>query len=258
MQGFPFRLERWPTQQALIEALAGHLEQHLRQRLMATIPGRPLGLATGRTMEPLYAALVQRLQAWPRQDLEVLRRGWSSFNLDEYLGLQPDDPRCYRSFMARHLGHPLQLPESTMQLPDSMATDVEAMALSYRRALEAQGGIGLQLLGLGSNGHVGFNEPPCGAELSCRAVSLSKATRTQNAVMFGGDAANVPLQAITLGLREILAADEIHLVVTGSAKAGILRRLLSCSQPDNQLPASWLLCHPQVWLWADTEALPRL
>ena len=89
-------------------------------------------------------------------------------------------------------------------------------------------------------------------------MSLSKATRTQNAVMFGGDAANVPLQAITLGLREILAADEIHLVVTGSAKAGILRRLLSCSQPDDQLPASWLHCHPQVWLWADTEALPRL
>ena len=87
MQGFPHRLEQRPTKAALIEALSSHLESKLRQRLAS--PGRckPLGLATGRTMEPLYAALVQRLSAWDPTDLAALRAGWSSFNLDEYLSL---------------------------------------------------------------------------------------------------------------------------------------------------------------------------
>ena len=86
-------------------------------------------------------------------------------------------------------------------------------------------------------------------------VKLSAATRDQNAAMFGGDASAVPARAITLGLREILAAEESHLVVTGAAKAQILRALLNASEPDVHLPASWLGRHGQVWLWADADAL---
>lgn len=256
MQGFPYRLERWPTQQVLFRALTDHLEHHLRQRLGSAGPSKPLGLATGRTMEPLYAALVQRLGAWSQSDLEMLRRGWSSFNLDEYRALPAADPRSYRSFMTHHLGQPLQLSAERLRLPDGMAVDGEDTALVYSQALQAQGGIGLQLLGLGCNGHVGFNEPPSDAECPCRVVRLSQDTRDQNSAMFGGDPAAVPLEAITLGLKEILAAHEIHLVVTGAAKAGILRRLLMTTEPDAQLPASWLWCHRQVWVWADAAALP--
>ena len=253
MEAFPLRLEHHATSQALTDALATVLEQQLRQPL-----ARPLGLATGRTMEPVYAALVHRLQRWSVADLADLRQRWCSFNLDEYCGLHRSDPRNYRQFMRRHLGEPLQLPESALQLPDGAAVDPRAAAEVYRLAVERAGGIGLQLLGLGSNGHVGFNEPPCSAAQACHPVMLSSATRLQNADFFGGDPARVPAQAITLGLREILAAEQIHLVVTGPSKADILQRLLALPAPDPALPASWLQGHPNVWLWADHAALPTV
>ncbi len=255
MHAFPFRLEQQPTQVELVDALADLLEERLRFRLHAVDAVKPLGLATGRTMEPLYAALVQRLAAWSEADLNKLRRSWSSFNLDEYLGLPVADPQGYRQFMDRHLGAPLQLPFGSMHLPEGSTTDGHAAALQYSDALKMRGGLGLQLLGLGSNGHIGFNEPPCRPHLPCRVVSLSDATRRQNAAMFGGDPARVPTQAITLGLQEILAAEEIHLVVTGAAKAKILRQVLDSAQPDERLPASWLRLHQRVWLWADAEAM---
>ena len=119
-------------------------------------------------------------------------------------------------------------------------------------------GIGLQVLGLGGNGHVGFNEPPCGPDVPCHVVTLSAETRHQNAALFGGDPTAVPEQAISLGLREILAADEIHLLVTGSGKASILRRLIRSSEPNEHLPASWLRQHDCVSIWADADALSQL
>ena len=109
-------------------------------------------------------------------------------------------------------------------------------------------------MGLGSNGHVGFNEPPCSADAPCRCIDLSPATRDQNAEAFGGDPALVPRQAITLGMADILAAQEVHLIVTGAAKAAILQRLLT-GDCDPALPASWLLRHPRVRLWVDDAAL---
>ena len=171
------------------------------------------------------------------------------------MGLAGTDPRSYRTFMDVHLGQPLQLPAAALHLPDGEATEPDVAAARYARSLHASGGIGLQLLGLGTNGHVGFNEPPCGPQQACHVVTLSEATREQNAAMFGGDAAAVPRQAITLGLAEILAAREIHLVVTGRSKAPVLARLLTMQRPDAALPASWLLDHPRVRLWADAAAL---
>lgn len=255
MHDFPFRLEQRSSQTALIGALVSYLERHLRDRVRRGTDGRPLGLATGRTMEPVYAALLRRLGAWSEADLMALRSGWSSFNLDEYRGLPAVDARSYRAFMNRRLGIPLNLPPEALRVPDGAAENGDAAAQAYRLALQDRGGIGLQLLGLGGNGHVGFNEPPSGPDLRCRVVTLSEATRQQNAPMFGGDPTAVPRQAITLGLDEILAAEEIHLVVTGSAKASILRRLLEGDAPDVSLPASWLRRHAQVWIWADADAM---
>lgn len=253
MEAFPLRLEHHPSSTALSDVLATYLEAQLRQPVL-----RPLGLATGRTMEPVYAALVQRLQRWSATELGELRQRWRSFNLDEYCGLHRSDPRNYRQFMRRHLGEPLRLPESALQLPEGAEADPSAAAEAYRLKLRRAGGIGLQLLGLGSNGHVGFNEPPSSADQACHAVMLSPATRRQNAAFFGDDPARVPAQAITLGLEEILAAEQIHLVVTGPGKADILQRLLALPAPDPALPASWLQGHPNVWLWADHAALPTV
>ena len=256
MLRFPRQLQRYDSAADCCDRLAQRLETHLRQWLsMPLALRRPLGLATGRTMEPLYAALVQRLMLWSAPDLDELRQRWSSFNLDEYLGLPTGDPRRYSTYMSRHLGEPLQLPPETLHLPSGGAADAHGAAQAYAAELNACGGVGVQLLGLGNNGHVGFNEPPTTADQSCHVVDLSDATRRQNSALFGGDPAAVPAQAITLGLQEILAADEIHLVVTGAAKADILKRLLTLPAPQQGLPASWLLNHPCVWLWADADAM---
>lgn len=233
--------------------MADHLAWRLWQQRLAT-PQQPLGLATGRTMEPLYAALVAQWRRAPEAERRSVRRSWLSFNLDEYVGLVPGDGRSFATFMQERLGGPLGLKPSQVRLPDGLAVDPAAEAGRYGASVAAAGGIGLQVLGLGLNGHVGFNEPPCPADAPCRCVALSAMTREQNAGAFGGDLGAVPTRAISLGLAEILAAREIVLVVTGSAKAAVLRRLLE-EPPSALLPASWLRGHPAVTVLADQAAL---
>ena len=217
-------------------------------------PDQPLGLATGRTMEPVYGALVKAVNALSVAEQQRLRQQWLSFNLDDYVGLAPGDAGSFAAFMARHLQQPLALGMDQVRLPAGLASDPGAEAQRYATDLACCGGLGLQLLGLGLNGHVGFNEPPCPATALCRCLELSNATREQNAGAFGGDARAVPERAITLGLAEILAAQRLLLVVTGAAKAEILARLLS-EEPSPDLPASWLQSHPNLTLVVDQAAL---
>jgi glucosamine-6-phosphate deaminase len=234
-------------------AVGSRVADRLLEALLAEEP-RPLGLATGRTMAPVYAALRQRLG-----DLEPPRRraaleSWSSFNLDEYVGLGADHPASFHAAMRRELGDPLGLTPDALRLPDGAAPDPDREARRYGAALAAAGGIGLQILGLGENGHVGFNEPPCAPGARTRCVWLQEATRRQNAAAFGGDPERVPQRSITLGLAEILAAERIVLVVTGASKAAILRRVLE-DPPQAAVPASWLLAHPDLTVIADRSAL---
>lgn len=243
------QLIRLPDPEAVAEGVAALLlEEALRPS------HRPLGLATGRTMEPVYAALARRLGALAASEAAGLRQGWCSFNLDEYVGLGPADPRSFAAEMAARLTLPLGLDPAAVHLPDGLAADPEAAAVRYSQAVTAAGGIGLQLLGLGLNGHVGFNEPPCSPESACRCVRLCGTTRRANAPAFGGDPEAVPARAITLGLREILAAERLLLVVTGAAKAAVLRRTLE-EPPCEALPASWIQRHPAVTVIADEAAL---
>ena len=238
--------------EALVDHVMVRLDWALEQERF-----KPLGLATGRTMEPFYGALVQRLAAWPAARLAELKRCWLSFNLDEYVGLPSADDRSFAAYMHKQLGRHLELAPHQLCLPDGTADDPAAEARRYTAAVQEAGGIGLQLLGLGGNGHVGFNEPPSPAGCRCRVVDLKQATRIQNAEAFGGDPDQVPKRAITLGLDEILAADEIHLIVTGAAKAEILRTALldPCSA---EVPASWLQHHSRVHLWVDDAASVHL
>ena len=236
---------------------AASVSEQVAARLLAERrfrPERPVGLATGRTMEPVYAALVRQLAQLPEAEQSRLRERWQSFNLDEYVGLPVDDPGSFQRTMRERLVLPLGLDPERVRLPDGQAGDPDTEASRYSEALEAAGGIGLQLLGLGLNGHVGFNEPPCDADVPCRCVALCETTRRANAPAFGGDPEAVPQQAITLGLRDILAARSIVLVVTGASKAEILRRLLM-EPPSPGLPASWLRRHPDVTVLADRAAL---
>ena len=239
-------------------AVADRLLEQRRAALAATRQGSkgptPLGLATGRTMEPVYAALAERWRALSAGERQTLQRDWLSFNLDEYVGLGPTDPSSFSAVMARQLVAPLGLDPSQVRLPDGRAGDPHQEASRYGAELAAAGGVDLQLLGLGLNGHVGFNEPPCTAQAACRCEPLTLTTRKQNAADFGGDAALVPAHAITLGLWEIYAASSILLVVTGAAKAAVLQRLLH-QPPSPELPASWLRGHRQFTLIADRAAL---
>ena len=227
----------------------------LGERLLR--PERPLGLATGRTMEPIYASLARRVEGLEAAERQELRQHWCSFNLDAYVGLEGADPRSFAAEMGNRLTAPLGLDPARVHLPDGRAADPHAAAETYAAQLAAAGGIGLQLLGLGLNGHVGFNEPPCSAEAPCRCVELSPATRRQNAGTFGGDPGAVPERAITLGLREILAAERLLLVVTGAAKAEVLARALQ-EPPSPELPASWIQLHPRVLVVADRAAAAHL
>ena len=236
-----------------MDAIVDDWEGQLRKRLNTVAP-RPLGLATGRTMELFYAALVRRLQQWSGSDLERLRSGWLSFNLDEYVGLSSTHANSFAFYMKQRLADPLGLLPEQLHLPDGAAAQPDLEARRYSQELQRAGGIGLQLLGLGGNGHIGFNEPPCGADAPCRCVQLCAATREQNAAAFGGVSDQVPARAITLGIAEILAAQELHLIVTGATKTEILRRVFA-NGCDPSLPASWLLSHPRVRLWVDDAAL---
>ena len=237
-----------PDAAAVAERVAQLLLEERLQR-----PGQPLGLATGRTMEPVYAALVRRFRGLAPTEQRRLRQEWLSFNLDEYVGLAAADPHAFAAFMATHLVAPLGLESGRVLLPDGLAADPAAEARSYAGRLVAAGGLGLQVLGLGLNGHVGFNEPPCSAEVTCRCVDLSASTRNANASAFGGDAAAVPGRAITLGLVEILQAQRLLLGVTGAAKGPVLQRLLV--EPSHaDLPASWLRRHAAVTLLVDQAA----
>jgi len=234
-------------------AVAAAAAERLLQARQAQ-PHRPLGLATGRTMVPVYAALRHQLGRLGSQQRRRIRADWMGFNLDEYVGLAPHDPRSFRAFMATQLQGPLGLRPEQVLLPDGLASDPQAEARRYAASLAAAGGVGLQLLGLGLNGHVGFNEPPCGAEVPSRCLTLSASTRTQNASAFGGNPEAVPAEAITLGLADILAAERILLVVIGAAKATILKRALQES-PCPEVPASWLQLHPRLEVVADRAAL---
>jgi len=253
----PAPLALWPEGWRLVKAADGaaaaeHVASLLLQERLQR-PEKPLGLATGRTMEPVYAALAAQVPELPAPERQRLQRQWLSFNLDEYVLEGASPAGSFAAAMAEHLTGPLQLAAHQVRLPDGRSADPAAEALRYRQELAAAGGIGLQLLGLGLNGHVGFNEPPCPSNAPCRCLELSATTRSQNAGAFGGDPEAVPRRAITLGLQEILAAQRLVLVVTGAAKAPILARLLA-SPPSPDLPASWLRGHPNLQLVVDHAA----
>ena len=201
--------------------------------------------------------MVEQLGALPSRERQELLAGWSSFNLDEYVGLGPSNPESFAASMERALGAPLGLAPGQLQLPDGLAPHPEREARRYGQAIAAAGGLGLQLLGLGDNGHVGFNEPPCAAAAPTRCLELDPSTRRQNAGLFAAGLAAVPERAITVGLAEILAAETVVLVVSGEAKAEVLRRSLE-EPPQPQVPASWLQGHPRLKVLVDGAAASRL
>ena len=210
-------------------------------------PNCVLGLATGATPIPLYRELIRREQAG-LMDFSRVR----SVNLDEYKGLAPDHPQSYRRFMQENLFDHISIkPENTI-VPDGLAADIPAMCEAYERKIEDWGGVDIQLLGIGHDGHIGFNEPCDHFPVRTHEVALTESTRRANARFFAGED-EVPTAAYTMGVGTVMAARRVLMIVTGGDKADILRRAF-CGPVTPWVPASILQFHPDVTLICDEAA----
>lgn len=230
--------------------------------LLDTIAKKPdavLALPTGRTPEGMYANVVSACVGKGRCFRDV-----STFNLDEYVGIPPEHPGSYFSYMKRHLFDHVDIDPEKVNIPDGLASRVriEHPELSLDEALQVEcawyeenirkaGGIDLTFLGLGRNGHIGFNEPGTAFESRTHVIRLSESTRIANADLFADG--TVPERAITMGIGTILDSRAIVLMASGSAKAAAVKTLAE-SNPDPGFPASGLKHHRDVTVLVDSAA----
>jgi glucosamine-6-phosphate deaminase len=220
-------------------------------RLLIERPASVLGLATGSSPLATYRLLV-----------EERRRGVISFAraravlLDEYVGLPPDHPEAYRSFIRRELTDDVDLPPNHLFGPDVWAADLTAACADYERLLADVGGIDVQLLGIGSDGHIGFNEPGSSLRSRTRIKTLTKATRADNARFFAS-AREVPHHVVTQGLGTISDARHAVLIACGAAKAAPIARAVE-GPVTAMCPASVLQLHPHATVVVDDAAATTL
>jgi glucosamine-6-phosphate deaminase len=219
-------------------------------RLVARKPDAVLGLPTGATPRPLYADLVRR-----HRDEGLSFARVTTFNLDEYVGVAPDDPGSFRRYMDEVLFRHVDLHPSRAHVPDGLASDVPASCAAYEAAIVAAGGLDLVLLGLGEDGHVAFNEPTSSFASRTRIKTLSAASRAANQAAFG--AAPVPSHVITMGLATILASRRCLLLATGARKAPALAAMVE-GPVAAMVPASALQLHANVTVLGDEAAAARL
>src|ERR1700722_10135968 len=178
--------------------------------LLRVKPKAVLGLATGSTPLRLYRELVRQNLDWSRI---------TTFNLDEYVGLAPEHPQSYHSFMWENFFRHINIAKRNVHIPDGRAKDIPTFCLRYERQIRAAGGIDLQVLGIGTDGHIGFNEPASSLASRTRIKTLTNRTRRDNARFFGGEA-DVPHHVITMGIGTIMEARQILLLAFGKKKAG--------------------------------------
>jgi len=214
-------------------------------------PNAVLGLPTGGTPLGMYAELAKAVRE-KRVDMGAI----TTFNLDEYCGLPASDPQSYFTFMNTNFYVPCAVAPSQTHIPNGGAPDPDAEARAYDTAIRAAGGIDLQVLGIGHNGHIGFNEPGTPPDARTHTVLLTEKTRHANARFFN-TIDDVPTRAITMGIGTILEARELLLLANGADKADILAAALQGPlTPDN--PASFLQTHPRLTVIADVTATGKL
>ncbi|WP_428909884.1 glucosamine-6-phosphate deaminase [Niallia sp. Krafla_26] len=211
-------------------------------------PKTVLGLATGGTPVGLYKELVKDHQNGGTSYKEV-----SSFNLDEYVGLSGDDPNSYRYFMDEHLFNHVDISKENTHVPLGNTEDHQQHCQDYENLLKERGGVDLQILGIGPNGHIGFNEPGTSFQSETQVVELMDSTREANARFFNS-IDEVPTHAISMGIATIMRSKEIILMVSGETKREALAQLLNGEVNEN-FPASILKNHPNVTVIADKDAV---
>lgn len=210
-----------------------------------------LGLATGGTPEGVYEQLID---IHKNQNLSF--RSVVTFNLDEYVGLVADDPNSYRYYMKKRLFSHIDLPKAHYFLPDGTSEDLLQECEDYDNLISSHGGIDLQLLGIGHNGHIGFNEPGTSFSTKTHTVQLKQQTIEANSRYFSA-LEDVPKQAITMGIESILNSKKIILLAAGKNKAAAVKRLIE-GDVDESFPASALHLHPDTAIFIDRDAASLL
>jgi glucosamine-6-phosphate deaminase len=216
-------------------------------RLLREKPNAVLGLATGSTPLLLYRALARMKLDW---------RKVTTFNLDEYVGLPKEHPQSYHHFMWENLFRHVNISPKNTHIPDGMTKDVVKFCTQYERRIVAAGGIDLQVLGIGTDGHIGFNEPTSSLASRARIKTLTPQTRKDNARFFGS-ADKVPLHVITMGLGSIMEARQCVMLAFSSKKARAIAATVEGPITAN-VPASILQMHPHVKVCLDREAAAKL
>jgi glucosamine-6-phosphate deaminase len=239
----PPRISIFADERALARALTDRVAAAL-----AATPALVLGLPTGRTPVLFYEDLSSRVE---RGAVNLSRA--ATFNLDEFVGIAAEHPGSFRHFMNTHLFNRVNLLPQRIHFLDGAAADTTEECARYEREIVAAGGIDLQILGLGTNGHIGFNEPAPELEARTHRVRLEAETRAANAQLFAGDPEQVPAEALSMGIATILQARQIVLVATGTTKAAIVERLLR-GPITTDLPGSFLQVHPDIDVMLDEAA----
>lgn len=214
--------------------------------LISARPESNFGVATGRTMDAVYHCLGQ---IHKEKAFDCSRA--KAFALDEYVGLAPEDENSYRSYLDFHLYGPLGFKRSNTLMPDVHAKDLDLAGYAFERAIKEAGGIDLQILGIGLNGHIGLNEPGSAVDSRTRVVALTQKTRESNSSLFKNS--EVPLTAMTMGIGTILESKKALLLATGSTKAQIIQKVVN-GDVNSQVPATALKLHKNARLVLDKEA----
>ncbi len=233
-----------PAEASLIAAR--HVARVVREK-----PTAVLGLATGATPLTLYRELVRMHR---KEGLDF--GGVTTFNLDEYLGLAPAHPASYHAFMREHFFAHVNVDPARIHIPDGLASDVPAYCQGYEDAIRAAGGIDLQVLGIGTDGHIGFNEPSSSLASRTRIKTLTPRTRRDNVASFGSPE-NVPFHVITMGVGTIMDAREVLLLAFGAKKAAAIAAAVE-GPITAMSPASILQMHPVAKCIVDEAAAARL
>ena len=215
-------------------------------------PDCVLGLATGSSPVGTYKELIAKYEAGDLDFSQV-----RTVNLDEYVGLTKDHDQSYAYFMRSNLFDHVNIDQNNCNIPNGMNPDAEAECARYDAVIDAFGGADLQLLGLGPNGHIGFNEPGEAFELETHCVNLTPATIEANKRFFDGNEDLVPKQAYTMGIKTIMQARKVLVVANGLAKAKAVKAVVS-GPVTPECPGSILQMHPDCILVADEEALSLL
>ncbi len=235
-----------PTVKSAVDLTARLLADAIRRR-----PNITLGLATGRTMEAVYSELV-RMHEEEALDFSLVR----SFNLDEYVGLSGDNVNSYRYYMNYHLFNKVNIDKRNTFLPNGLAEDEEAEGKRYEEQIRLNGGVDIQLLGIGRSGHIGFNEPLSPLTSRTRSVNLTPETINQNSPLFTYPDV-MPHRAFTMGVGTCLDARKLILLATGAEKAEIIAKAVE-GPVTSMVSASALQLHQDAIVILDEAAAAKL